>query len=517
MADRRKGVVDIRAILMQLRAGVSQRQIERELQVNRRTVQKYRHWAQQHGLLDGELPPLEALQALLATTLAETAPPPQVSTVERYRAVVEQWVKEKVETRAIYQRLQEKGFSGGYMAVYRFVRHLKGQPLRATVRVERQPGEEVQVDFGYAGWLIDPVTGKQRRAWAFVMTLSWSRHQYVEFVWDQKVETWLLCHRHGFEYFGGVPERVVIDNLKAAIVKAIRDDPAVQASYQECALHYGFRIGPCRPYTPQHKGKVEQGGVHYVKRNFLGGRAVTPLSQANQDVLVWCGTTAGLRRHGTTKEQPLKRFEETERDRLQPLPTSPYELAVWKKLTLNRDCYVEFEESYYSAPHRLIGQLVWVCANLKQVRIFDPNYNLVATHERASQPGIRQTHLDHLPPELVPGLTLSREGCRQQAHLIGPATSRIVDIYLADPVIDRLPTVGRLLRLQEQYGANRLEAACVRALAFGDPNYRTIKQILERGLEHASSPAIPIAPPATTFVRSPEELFGPQLGAARWN
>jgi transposase len=517
MADRRKGVVDIRAILMQLRAGVSQRQIERELQVNRRTVKKYGEWAQQHGLLDGELPPLEELHALLAKTMPEAQPPQNVSTVESYRAVVEKLVKEKVEMMAIYERLQEKGFSGSYMAVYRFVRHLKGQPLRATVRVERQPGEEVQVDFGYAGWLIDPVTGKLRRAWAFVMTLAWSRHQYVEFVWDQKVESWLMCHRHGFEYFGGVPERVVVDNLKAAIVKAIQDDPQVQASYQECALHYGFRIAPCRVRTPEHKGKVEQGGVHYVKRNFLGGRETTTITQANEDVLVWCQTTAGLRRHGTTKEPPLKRFEETERDRLQPLPTHPYEMAIWKQLTLNRDCYVEFEESYYSAPYRLVGQPVLLCVNLKQVRIFDTKYNLLATHDRATQPGSRQTHLDHLPPELVPGLTLNREGCRLQAHLIGPATRQIVEIYLADPVVDRLPTVGRLLRLQQQYGANRLEAACVRALAFGDPNYRTIKQILEKGLENAPSPAIPTYPPATTFTRSPEELFGPQLGAARWN
>ena len=517
MSDRRTGIVDIRAILMQLRAGISQRQIERELKINRRTVKKYRAWAEEHGLLRGELPSLEELQALLEQAMPGVQPPQNVSTVAHYRVLVEKWVKEKVETMAIYQRLQEKGFGGTYMAVYRFVRHLKGRPLRATVRVERQPGEEVQVDFGYAGYLIDPVTGKPRRAWAFVMTLAWSRHQYVEFVWDQKVETWLKCHQHGFEYFGGVPERVVIDNLKAAIVKAIRDDPAVQASYQECALHYGFRIAPCRVRTPQHKGKVEQGGVHYVKRNFLGGREVTSLTQANEDGLTWCRTTAGLRRHGTTKEQPLKRFEETERDRLQPLPESPYELAVWKQLTLNRDCYVEFEQSYYSAPHRLIGQSLWVCANLKQVRIYDQDYHLVATHERAGQAGSRQTHLDHLPPELVPGLTLSREGSRQQAHLIGPATGRIVEIYLADPVVDRLPTVGRLLRLQEQYGANRLEAACVRALAFGDPNYRTLKEMLQKGLEQAASPAIPASPPATTFVRSAEELLGPYLGAARWN
>ena len=129
--------MDIRAILMQLRAGVSQRQIERELKINRRTVKKYRDWAEQQGLLAGELPRLDVLQALLAKTMSEAQPPQNVSMVEDYRAVVEKLVNEKVETMAIYQRLQEKGFSGTYMAVYRFVRQLKGQPLRATVRVER--------------------------------------------------------------------------------------------------------------------------------------------------------------------------------------------------------------------------------------------------------------------------------------------------------------------------------------------------------------------------------------------
>jgi len=120
--------------------------------------------------------------------------------------------------------------------------------------------------------MIDPKTGKLRKTWAFVMTLSWSRHQYVEFVFDQTIETWLRCHRNAFEFFGGVPKKVVPDNLKAAIIKACWDEPQAQYSYRECAQHYGFRIAPCRPKTPGHKGKVEQGGVHYVKRNFLGGR-----------------------------------------------------------------------------------------------------------------------------------------------------------------------------------------------------------------------------------------------------
>jgi hypothetical protein len=125
--------------------------------------------------------------------------------------------------------------------------------------------------------------------------------------------------------------------------------------------------------------------------------------------------------------------------------------------------------------------------------------------------------LDHLPPEKVPGLQLNRPACRQQAQSIGPATTQLVDLYLADPVLERLPTVGRLLRLSQRYGEQRLEAACARALAFADPTYRTVKCILKKGLEQEPLPASFVSPPATTFVRSAQELFGPDLGETRWN
>ncbi len=509
--------MDIRMILNHIQAGSSNRQIERDLDVDRRTVKRYRDWAEDQGLLEGELPDIDHLQALLERTLPDRQPPQNISSVEPYRKVVEKLVEQKVEARAIYQRLEERGFEGSYSAVYRFVKKIKDQPSNATVRVERPPGEEAQVDFGYAGMMFDPERGKKRRTWAFVMTLSWSRHQYVEFVFDQKVATWLRCHRNGFNYFEGIPKRVVIDNLKTAIVKAIWDDPAVQRSYQECALHYGFLISPCKTRKPEHKGKVEQGGVHYAKRNFLGGREPTTLAQANRDVLTWCGTTAGLRIHGTTKEQPLKRYQEVEKDRLQPLPDTPYDMAVWKELKLGRDCYVEFDRSYYSAPHRLIGQKLWVCGGIQQVRIFDQNYHLIATHERADKPGTRRTHHDHLPPEKLPGLLLNREACQATAEEIGPATSLVVQTLLDDPVLDRLPTAGRLVRLRLAYGDKRLEAACARALAFGDPTYRTVKGILRSRSENQPLADMIQPPPAKAFVRSPEELFGASLGGEAWN
>lgn len=511
-------MVEIMALLQHMRAGASNRQIERELGIHQRTARKYRQWAKKRKLLSGDLPPIEVLQSWLVEDMPTTKQPPQsTSTVEPYRQQVEKLHAQGVETMAIKQRLEERGFKGSYMAVYRFVQKLKPKTPEVTVRVECNPGEEAQVDFGYGGEMIDSETGEIRRTWAFVMTLSWSRHQYVEFVLDQKVATWLRCHRQALAFFGGVPQRIVIDNLKAGIAKACWEDPQVQLAYRECAEHYGFLVAPCRPYTPRHKGKVEQGGVHYVKRNFLGGRERTTITQANQDVQKWCLTTAGQRIHGTTKEQPLARFEAQEKACLQSLPETPYDLAVWKKVKLHRDCHVVFDNAYYSAPFRFVGQRLQLRGGTHEVRIYTPNYQLMATHPRARKPGERHTHPDHLPPELLPGLYLDRQGCQTAAADIGPATQEVVATLLADSVVDRLPMVRRLLNLRDSYSDERLEAACARALRFGDPRYITVKQILKQGLEHAADPTTVSTPPARTFVRSAAELLGGLLGGALWS
>jgi transposase len=516
MSGRRKEVMDVREIVVQMRAGVSDRQIAKGLQISRNTVKRYRGWAQEQGLLAGTLPDMAGLQALLAETLPGEVPPQQVSSVEPYRELVLQMRQAGVEIAAIWQRLGERGYAGSYQAVWRFVQQLEPKTPAVTVRIETKPGEEAQVDFGYAGRMLDPATGQLRKSWAFVMTLSWSRHQYVEFVFDQKVETWLRLHRNAFTHLGGVPERVVIDNLKAAIVRACWEDPLVQQAYRECAEHYGFRIAPCRPATPQHKGKVES-GVHYVKRNFLGGREATTLTQANRDVQRWCEETAGQRCHGTTKEQPMVRFAQVEQAHLQSLPEIPYDLAVWKEAKLHRDGHVIFEKAYYSAPYRLVDEPLRIRGGGCEVRIYTQDYQLVATHERASEPGQRQTHPDHLPPDLVAGVFLDRESCQRAAQDIGPATARVVEELLADVVVERLPVVRRLLKLREAYADRRLEAACARALTFGDGSYMTIKRILQRGQESEAPVPEPIRAPARAFVRTATELVGHLWGGVAWN
>jgi len=518
MSERKLKIMDIRELLIHIRAQSSDRQVSRDTGFNRRTVKRYREWGQKQGLLEGEMPSLEELQSCVTASLPEKTPPQNQSSLEAYRELVKQWVSANVEVAAIQQRLMERGYTGSYASVWRFVRSIEPRKRqRLTVRVETKPGEEAQVDFGYAGRMIDPETSKLRKSWAFVMTLAWSRHQYVEFVWDQKIATFLGCFRNAWEFFGGVTERARIDNLKTAILKAVYDDPQVQQSFRECAEHYGFLIAPCRVATPEHKGKVEQGGVHYVVRNFLGGREPTRITQANRDVLAWCNTTAGLRIHGTTKEKPVERFEQMEKANLKPLPETPYDLAVWKHVKVYRDCYVSFDKAFYSVPYRLYPGKVWVCGGSKQVRIFDEKYYLVATHERAAKPGERLTNLAHLPPEKVPGLTQDRDNLLAEAEAIGPALLEIVQTLLNDPVLYRLPTAGRLVRLKNRYGEQRLENACRRALTYGDPSYKTIKNLLNKGLDHEEVLLPVVLLPAATFARSADELVGQLAEVQRWS
>jgi transposase len=249
--------MDIVEIVRLLRAGESDRTITQVVRCNRRTVAKYRAWAA-HDLLTGAMPTSAALHRLLAQTLPGAAPPQQVSTVAPYAEEIAAYRVQGLELAAIRARLEEThGHPVSYHALWRLVRHLEPRRVEAVVRVEVKPGSEAQVDFGSAGLLLDSRSGAPRKAWVFVLVLSWSRHMYAELVFDQRVETWLRCHQHAFESWGGTPARIVPDNLKAAIVRASFTEPLAQRAYRECAEHYDFLIDPNPPRSPHLKGKVE--------------------------------------------------------------------------------------------------------------------------------------------------------------------------------------------------------------------------------------------------------------------
>ena len=480
--------LDARELLRRVQAGETDRAVARELGVARKTVARYREFARQEGFLEGPLPEPAELDRRLRPMVAHTALPRQPFKAAAFREQIDGLLAQGVETQAMFQRLRSGWkYPGSYSGLRRYVLHIQGAAPSGFVRIEVDPGAEAQVDFGYAGRLVDPKTGELRKAWAFVMTLSHSRHQYATLVFDQAVETWLRCHREAFEHFGGVAKKIVLDNLKAGIIRVVMHDPVAQRSYRELAEHYGFLISPCRPRTPRHKGKVES-GVHYVKRNFLAGRSFRDLTEANAQLLVWVETVAGARCHGTTKEAPLVRFARAERAALAPLPPSPYDLGVWKKVKLHPDCHVVVGGAYYSAPHRLIGRQLWVRSNHRDVVIFH-DYERIASHAWGP-PGTRRTQEIHYPPHKAAFLMATPRYCQHRAESIGPFTKDLVERLLGERPMDRLRTAQAVLRLSGKYGPQRLEAACRRALCYGDTAYGTLKRILEKGLEAGPLPDI---------------------------
>lgn len=492
---------DVSELLDRVRRGQSDRAIAQDLGRSRVTVRKYR----------------EAFAGLdttaTATRLGELAqrerrPAQTISGVAPYQTVVEDLLDRGVELMTIFDRLRsDHGFQGSYTAVRRFVARLRPKMPAVTVRVHTGPGEEAQVDFGSAGQLVEPGSGRLRVAYVFVMTLSYSRHQYAELVFDQRISTWLGLHRRAFASFGGVPAKVVLDNLKAAVLQAALHDPVLGEAYRRFARHYDFLVSPTRPRTPEHKGKVES-GVHFVKRSFLAGQAFADLEVANRRLQEWVRERAGTREHGTTRQAPLALFEQ-EQPCLQPLPAAPFELTEIRLATLHRDCHVAVEGSYYSAPYRYVGQRLEVYLFERVVQLY-AGLELLATHVRATHKGTWRTNPAHYPPEQAAYLEQTPQYCRQLARRIGPATFTAVDTLLGERPLDRLRSVQAILRLRESVGQQRLEAACARAVHFSDVRYRRIKDILGAALDQQPLPEAPVRPVQMAFVfaRGAEDFFG---------
>jgi hypothetical protein len=317
----------------------------------------------------------------------------------------------------------------------------------------------------------------------------------------------LGCHRRALQWFGGAPERIIVDNAKCAIIKACSHDPLVQRAYAECAEGYGFRIEACPPHDPQKKGIVES-GVKYVKRNFLPTRQFRDLADLNAQARAWVMNEAGRRIHGTTRQQPLALFE-LERGLLRPLPSVAPDLGSWHRVSVHRDCHVQFDRGLYSVPFTLAGKALWLRATDSVVALFE-DYRHVHTHARVQRPGERRTVAEHMPPQARAFFARDRHWCEEQAAQVGPRCLELIQTLLSDRISERLRAAQGVISLGKRHGANRLEAACARALAHGSAHYRTVKTILATGadtlpaLDAATTPA---TYRSTRFARSSAELF----------
>jgi len=510
MANRRFEMFHYRQVIHRMRMGQSDRAIAKTGLMGRVKCRQLRAVASRQGWLDDGPLPDDGQIAEVFETEKKTNPTRQSLSIE-HRKRVEKWMAEGIWLTTIYRTLVDQfGFAGSYSSVYRLAKKLADQKPEATCILDFAPGEAAQVDFGKGPDITDVYTGQRIKTWIFVMTLCFSRHMYAEIVTDQKVGTWLGCHRRAFEWIGGVPTKVIVDNAKCAIVKACFRDPEVQRSYGELAEGYGFIISPCPPRDPQKKGRVES-GVKYVKNGFVPLRKFRSMTDANKQLGVWLMETAGNRIHGTTCEKPLTLFAETEKPMLHPLPDVAVEIATWAQAKLHGDCHVRYERCLYSAPFRLVRRKLWLKATDTVVKIYH-DLKLIAVHPRLKKPGSRSTIDDHMPPEAIAYKMQDPTWCRKQASQIGPECHRLVRHLFSDRVLDNLRAAQGLIGLKKKYGPVRLEAACRRALFFDNPRYQTVKTILsqgldQQGLEQAAQVALPsIYSSSARFARTAADM-----------
>jgi transposase len=252
----------------------------------------------------------------------------------------------------VFQRLREHGFDGSYELVKAYVRTVRPKRQPAFLTLAFAPGECAQVDWGSFGTV--PVGQTHRQLSFFVMVLCYSRMLYVEFTVSQTMEHFLACHQHAFDFFGGVPHKIMVDNLKSAVLKrAVGNAPVLNPKYLDFATHYGFTIVPCNVGKGNEKGRVEN-GVGYVKKNFLAGLELPDFSALNPAARHWLDTVANVRLHGETHAQPTGLWQ-TERPALRPVSLHPFDIATMSQVRASRQFRITVETNRYSVPAQYAG------------------------------------------------------------------------------------------------------------------------------------------------------------------
>ncbi len=510
MARRSMGVADIKEILVQWDAGEGVGRIARSLGYSRPTVRKYVRAAQQVGLHQrsrqrGEAEWERLARDAVAAVTPGRSPGTATSEVARFHEYLERRVGQ-VRLSVLHQRLRdEHGLAASWATFYRYVarewpERVQASP-RATVRLDDPPpGCEAQVDFFYMGRWYDPESGRERRAYGFLMTLSHSRHQFLYPVLSEDGPSWLQGHVEAFAFFGGAPRRLVPDNLSAGILRADRYDPRINRAYAELARYYGCVVDPSRAAHPKDKPRVER-QVSYARESFFRGREFTSLDGMRREAARWVTSVAGRRVHGTTGERPLEAFSQRERTELLPLPPRHWEPVEWTTAKVHSDCHLQADRARYSVPYRHIGRQLDVRLGSGTVEIYEGPV-LVTTHVR--RPSGRATRLEHYPEAGQVFLRATPTECRRRATELGPATSELVGALLATGTLHHRREVQAVLRLAEHYESERLERACLRALGAGDGRLRTVRGILERGLDGVQpEDAAPTPGLSGAFLRGP--------------
>ena len=488
MKSKKVTVLQLKDILrLHHEARLSQRQIARSQKLSVGAISKYLTRARLAGI-EWPLPPdvdEEQLRAILqpkrngaATALLAEPDFAELSMELSRKGMTRQLLWEEYAERHPTNHYSYSRFT----VLYRNWRNKQ----RLSMRQIHRAGEKLFVDYaGLTLKIINPETGEERPAQVFVSVLGASSYTYAEATWTQRLPDWIGSHVRAFEFYGGVPQIVVPDNLKSAVSKACRYDPELNPSYAQLAAYYQTAVIPARPYKPKDKSKAEV-GVQIVERWImmrLRKQQLFSLSEANQAIRVLLDDLNNRpfkQRPGSRQSQ----FESIDRPTLKPLPSIPYAYRHVVKARAHIDYHVSYDGHHYSVPYRLRGEAVMVHAGEQVVAVFYQG-KCVAEHPRSRTPSGHTTMAIHMPKAHANHQEWTPSRFLQWAQRIGPATQRVVCYQLESrphPEHGYRACLG-ILSLAKRYGKVRLETACLRAEKIGGLHYKNLSSILATGLD----------------------------------
>jgi transposase len=493
LAYREIAMWEILEVLRRVGRGEGQRAVARVTGHSRSTIRRWVACATELGWAAAVVEPDEALAQRVAVRMrpvpAQRSPGESEALLAPHREQIRTWLAAEGSERGlrlskVHELLTRKGVQVPYSSLHRFaVAHCGFHDARRVTvrRAEVAPGELAEVDFGRLGFVHDPTTGKRRTLHALIITLVHSRHQYVHVCHTQTLADLLEGLEDAFAFFGGVPARVVLDNLKAAVTKAERYDPIFQRTFAEYAEYRGFVIDAAVPRHPTGKPVVER-QVQYVRESFFRGEAWIDRDHVQRDVVRWCKETAGQRIHGTTRKPPMQIFHAVEKKTLTPLSRPRFDPPVWKQCQVHPDHHIQFQKALYSASTKHVGKRVWVRGDSKLVRLYVDGV-CIKTHERVEE-GKRSTDYADYPPERAPYAMRDAETIIAVAKRRSEAVGRFMEQLLAGTYPwAKLRQAQKLIRLCERYGPERVDAACRRALVFDLINVKRVEQMVLDGLD----------------------------------
>jgi transposase len=362
---------------------------------------------------------------------------------------------------------------------------------KRSMRQIHHAGEKLFVDYSGATMpIVNPDTGEIRSAEIFVAILGASNYTFAIASWTQRKADWIDAHVKAFEFFGGVPEIIVPDQLRSAVSKPCRYEPGINVSYQHMASHYKTAIIPARPLKPKDKAKAEN-AVLIVQRWILARlrhQTFFTLADLNYTIKI---LLADLNQRPFKKlpGSRLSQFECLDKPALRPLPATRYEYVEFKLARVNIDYHLEFDKHYYSVPHLLVKTQVEIQANQESIAVFFKGKQ-VARHARSQRQGSFTTDTHHMPEAHQRHQNWTPERLLSWGGKIGPATQALVENLLQQKKVPEQAyraCLG-LLNLAKQYTADRLEAACVRAHHIKAPRLANVKSILKSNMDQIPLP-----------------------------